>query len=54
MDSHELSFSPDRCAQLHNHLLAEAIEHNVTARVERTLGIGLGIGLGLWGAGCGR
>ncbi|KAI0453563.1 hypothetical protein F5B21DRAFT_525713 [Xylaria acuta] len=37
MDSSILTFSPQRCADLHNQLIAEVIKHNPTLCTERTL-----------------
>ncbi|KAI1346683.1 hypothetical protein F5Y01DRAFT_17063 [Xylaria sp. FL0043] len=37
MDPSASLFSPQRCADLHNRLLAKAIEHNPEARTEQTL-----------------
>ncbi|KAI0438048.1 hypothetical protein F4803DRAFT_565562 [Xylaria telfairii] len=37
MDSSISTFSPVRCADLHNRLLAKAIEHNLEVHTERTL-----------------
>ncbi|KAI1096628.1 hypothetical protein F5B19DRAFT_153636 [Rostrohypoxylon terebratum] len=37
MDPSRLAFSPERCADLHNRLLAKATEHSLNIQTERTL-----------------
>ncbi|XXG95487.1 hypothetical protein Hte_001751 [Hypoxylon texense] len=37
MDSPTVTFSPERCADLHNQLLAKATEHNVNVQAERNI-----------------
>ncbi|KAI0600744.1 hypothetical protein F4775DRAFT_582638 [Biscogniauxia sp. FL1348] len=37
MDSSTSTFSPERCADLHNQLLAKATEHSQNVRIEQTL-----------------
>ncbi|KAI1439554.1 hypothetical protein F5Y02DRAFT_62874 [Annulohypoxylon stygium] len=37
MDPSRLAFSPERCADLHNQLLAKATEHSSNVQIERTL-----------------